>query len=788
MRKNHPFGIAFLLIVLPLALPAQVRLPQLIADHMVLQRDVADPIWGWAAPGEKIVLSFNGRSYKVNTLADGSWEIHLPVMHAGGPFTIDIRGSNHVVVSDVLFGDVWFCSGQSNMVLPMERVKEKFPEEIAGAAGFPMIRNFFVSTASDVAGVHADLPPGKWMETTPASILAFGAATWFFAKQLYQQYHIPIGIINSSVGGEPIQAWVSATGLKELPVYAERVARFKDSAFLDSLLHRVKPPVPAPAPDRPDRGLAGPVKWYDSSYVPTGWHKFWLPGFWADQGVKELNGVVWFRREIEVPASMAGKRAKLFVGRIIDADETYVNGVEVGHITYQYPPRRYDVPAGLLKSGRNVLTVRVTNKAGKGGFEPDKRYELTDGVTHLDIRGDWQYRVGQVYPFREWDESGMPAFSAADEPSGLYNTMVAPAVKTRIKGFVWYQGESNTDKPKEYQRLLPALIADWRSQWRQGELPFLYVQLPNFNEVQYTPAESQWAELREAQLDALSVPGTAMAVTIDIGEWNDIHPLDKKDVGERLALAARHLAYGEHQLVYSGPIYRAASVDGNKIIVRFTSVGGGLVAKGGGELSGFAIAGADKHFVWADARVEGDAVVVSSDAVPKPLWVRYAWADNPEGANLYNSEGLPASPFRTDEDGGWTAEQDHDNMMKQLGIKVLRPGPSGDEKAPNHANYDEALANPFPNLPDVLRLKDGTPVTRAADWWGRRRPEIVEDFFEQDTKRIIEEIDSFFLPFGKSILCAMSVLCSKQQSDGTITDLYLPGFCGHGFSDAVDVL
>jgi sialate O-acetylesterase len=647
MRKYNPFAIVVLLFIVPMFLRAEVRLPQLIADHMVLQRDVVNPIWGWAAPAEKIALSFNGHTYKVTAAGDGSWQVHLAGMRAGGPYTLDIRGRNHLVINDILFGDVWFCSGQSNMVLPMERVKEKYPEEIAQSAAYPMIRNFFVPTAADVAGVHTDLPPSKWMEATPANVLAFGAASWFFAKALYRIYHIPIGIINSSVGGKPIQAWISAAGLKEHPVYADRIARFKDSVFLDSLLHRVKAAAPELAPHRPDRGLEGALKWYDTSYVPLGWHKFWLPGFWADQGVKGLNGVVWFRKEIEVPASMEGKTAKLFIGRIIDADETYVNGVKVGNITYQYPPRRYDVPAGLLKTGRNILTVRVTNTAGKGGFEPDKRYELTDGVTHIDIRGDWQYKVGQVFPTRTW--VGSPSFSAQDEPTGLYNTMVAPATKARIKGFIWYQGESNTGSPGEYRRLLPALIADWRSQWRQGGLPFLYVQLPNFMEVQYAPSESQWAELREAELRALSVPGTAMVVTIDIGEWNDVHPLDKKDVGERLALAARHLVYGEDTLVYSGPIYQSARVDGDKIIVRFFSTGSGLRVKGSGELTGFAIAGADKKFVWAEARVQGDSVIVSSDEVTKPLYVRYAWADNPQDANLYNVEGLPASPFRTDD-------------------------------------------------------------------------------------------------------------------------------------------
>lgn len=631
---------------------AQVRLPQLIADKMVLQRDMPINIWGWASPSEKITVEFGGKKYKAVAGADSSWEIKLRAMKAGGPFTMDIRGRNHITLSDILIGDVWFCSGQSNMVLPMERVKEKYPEEIA-QADYPQIRNFFVPTLADVARLHADLPASGWMEANPHNVLAFGAATWFFAKQIYLKYHIPIGIINSSVGGTPIQAWISAEGLKDMPNYAERVARFRDTAYLDKVLHPARPrDLGEWRMAHPDQGLVGPVKWYDPSYVPEGWHPFWLPGYWADQGVKGLNGVVWFRREIEVPESMAGKPAKLFVGRIVDADETFVNGVKVGNITYQYPPRRYEVPAGVLKAGKNLIVVRVTNTLGKGGFVPDKRYELTDGVTHIDIRGDWQYKVGQVFPPRNIGGGGglaMP-FSAQNEPTGLYNTMVAPAIKERIKGWLWYQGQANVGHPKDYGQLMSALIGDWRGKWGEGELPFLYVQLPNYMEVQYSPSESKWAELREEQLKSLSVPNTAMAVTIDIGEWNDVHPLDKKDVGDRLALAAEHLAYGDKDVVYSGPIYRSATVDGDSIVITFDHIGSGLMAKGGDGLHAFAIAGADKHFVWADARIAGDHVVVSSPDVSAPMYVRYAWADNPWDANLYNKDGLPASPFRTDQD------------------------------------------------------------------------------------------------------------------------------------------
>jgi sialate O-acetylesterase len=628
---------------------AQVRLPQLIADEMVVQRDIPVNFWGWAAPSERIEISFAGHRYKTRAAADSSWQVRLPAMKAGGPYTLDIRASNHLVVSDILVGDVWFCSGQSNMVIPMERVKEKYPEDIAGA-DFPQIRNFFVPTAADVVAIHEDLPHSGWKEASPTTVMAFGAATYFFARQLYRKYHVPIGIINSSVGGTPIQAWISAAGLDQLPGYAERIAKFSDTSYMRQVTHRMMPGDGGGRSVHPDRGLADAIKWYQPGYVPAGWHPFWLPGYWADQGVRGLNGVVWFRKEIEVPASMAGKPAKLFVGRIVDADETYLNGVKVGNITYQYPPRRYEVPAGLLKEGKNLLVVRVTNTSGKGGFVPDKRYELTDGFTHIDLRGDWQYKVGQVFSPRMPGTGGPPPFSAQNEPTGLYNTMVSPAIRFGVKGFLWYQGESNTGNAREYRLLMPALIADWRAKWQEGDLPFLYVQLPNFMEVQYSPSESQWAELREAQLDALSVPNTAMAVTIDAGEWNDLHPLDKKDVGERLAMAAEELAYGDTSVTAMGPVFQSARVDGDKIILSFTSIGSGLIVKGGGELQQFAIAGADKKFVWADARIEGDQVIVSSAEVPNPLFVRYAWADNPEGANLYNKEGLPASPFRTDQE------------------------------------------------------------------------------------------------------------------------------------------
>jgi len=562
---------------------------------------------------------------------------------------MQIDAGNHITLSDILIGDVWFFSGQSNMTVLMERVKELYPQDIA-TADYPQIRNFFVPTLADVRRVHQDLPPGKWIKADPKTIMNFGAVAFFMSRALYQKYDVPIGIINSSVGGTPIQAWISGDAISNIDEYTKRIAQFRDSSFYEQFNRVNRRQAPQTTATKiTDAGLKDSMKWFDPAYVPKLWHKFWLPGYWADQGVKGLNGVVWFRKEVEVPASMAGKPAKLFMGRIIDADETYVNGQKVGNITYQYPPRRYDVPSGLLKAGKNLIVVRLTNTSGKGGFVPDKRYELTDGQTTIDLRGDWQYRVGQVFDDRRnGTGGGAPGMlNAQNEPSGLFNTMIAPAVPYAIKGMVWYQGESNMGT-KNYATLLKTLIGDWRQRWAQGELPFLVVQLPNFGDVQYSPAESGWAEIREAQQDALSLPRTAIAVTIDAGEWNDIHPLQKKIVGDRLALAARKLAYGDKVVVAFGPMLKSSDIHGQTVELVFDETGSGLIAKDDSELSGFAIAGADKRFIKAEAKIVGNKVVVSSPEIQAPMYVRYAWADNPDGANLYNKEGLPAAPFRTD--------------------------------------------------------------------------------------------------------------------------------------------
>ena len=620
---------------------AQVRLPRLIRDSMVLQRDQKINVWGWAPKGEKVSIKFNGRSYRTTTSDDGKWMIRLSPTPAGGPYTMDISGTNRITLHDILAGDVWVCSGQSNMVHQMKLHSVRYRDEI-DHADYPQIRQFWIPTLTDLNGPRNDLPDGAWRSANPKDVLEFSAVAYFFAKDLYEKFHVPIGLINASVGGSPIEAWTSEEGLKAFPDIIHTIDRNKDTAYVNSFNHR--PATASPNPSSPeDKGLSGPTPWYAPAYAPKGWRQIAIPGYWEDQGIKDLNGAVWYRKEIDVPASMTGRPAKVFLGRIVDADFLYINGQLIGNTTYMYPQRRYAVPAGVLRAGKNLFVIRVINNSGKGGFVPDKPYSLIAGSDTIDLKGYWQYKVGEVFPpHRGFGGGG--GLAAQNQPTSLYNAMLAPVTPYTVKGFLWYQGESNTGRSTEYAKLEPAMIADWRNKWGEGDLPFLYVQLPGFGDYNYLPSESQWAELRDAQTTSLSVPNTAMAVAIDLGEWNDLHPDRKKDVGDRLALAAEKLVYGM-DIVASGPSYRSSTTEGNKIIVQFDNTGGGLVTSDGEDPQEFAIAGADKKFVWANARIEGDKIVVWNDAIKDPKFVRYAWADEPVNPNLYNKEGLPACPF-----------------------------------------------------------------------------------------------------------------------------------------------
>lgn len=640
MKRLQPLRLILLLTILLLyaASHAEVILPRLISDGMVMQRDTKVSVWGWAAANESVTVRFKDKVYNAVADANGNWLITLPAMKAGGPYNLKVEATNTIEIKNILIGDVWVCSGQSNMALPMERVKERYASVIANAEN-PAIRHFFLATKYDFKKPHEDIPSGSWMSATPENVLKFSATAYFFARSLYDKYKVPIGLINASVGGSPAEAWLSADALKKFPEHLKEAERFKNDAVPDSIqkTERAISREWYNAIYKNDKGYQNQAKWYDTAYNDTHWPVMNIPGYWHDHGLKDTHGVMWFRKEFTVPASMVGKSVKLYLGCIVDSDSVYVNGKMVGTIGYRYPPRRYTIPEQLLKQGKNTIVIRVINNAGKGGFVEDKAYQITNGTETIDLRGPWKYQIGTVA------QPLAPTTFMQYKPGGLFNAMISPLLRFAIKGVIWYQGESNTTRAASYQAIFSTLIVDWRKHWNQGDFPFLYVQLSNYAPV--SESESGWPELRDAQLKTLSVPNTGMAVTIDIGEWNDLHPLNKEDVGKRLALAAQYIAYGDKKVVYSGPVYRSKEIKGNKIIVHFTNTGSGLISRHNEPLKYFEIAGPDKKFFQAQTKITGNTIEVWSDKVKNPVAVRYAWMDNPQGANLYNKEGLPASPF-----------------------------------------------------------------------------------------------------------------------------------------------
>ncbi|MBC7890156.1 MAG: sialate O-acetylesterase [Ferruginibacter sp.] len=619
----------------------QVRLPRLISSGMVLQRDVTIKIWGWASPNEGVTLRFNNHTFK--TIADnkGNWSLGLPAQKAGGPYQMTIKASNEINLKDILIGDTWICSGQSNMELTMERVKYKYTTEMLHA-GNPDIRQFTVPDKYDFINPQPDLEAGNWLPLTPGNISSFSAVAYFFAKALYEKYKVPIGLINAALGGSPAEAWISESALKKLPAYYQQAQKFKNKNLIKTIESNDSTVSISwyKQLNETDDGLIN--NWNSPLLDDAGWKEMNIPGYWADTETGLLNGAVWFRKEFDVPETLIGKPAKLELGRIADANAVFINGQWVGTTSYQYPPRRYGVSDTILKKGKNNITVRITSNSGRGGFVPDKPYQFSINNEVIGLKGTWKYKVGVIM-------KPLPAQTFIRwKPLGLYNAMIAPLIKFPIKGVIWYQGESNASRPDDYGQLMRTLIEDWRMKWNQGSFPFLYVQLPNFMEPAATPQESNWAALRQQQLNTLSVRNTAMAVAIDVGEWNDIHPENKQAVGQRLALLAVKNVYGEKSSVASGPLYQSMKKEGNRIIVTFSNTGSGLMTGTGNQLKYFAIAGANKKYLWANAIIKDNTVIVWNEEIQHPVSVRYAWADNPEGANLYNKEGLPASPFTTD--------------------------------------------------------------------------------------------------------------------------------------------
>lgn len=620
MKMRGLLGMALLLAMGSQPIMAKVRLPKLVSDKMVLQRDTDLKIWGWADAGEKVTVRLQGNYYETEADKNGNWEVTLPPQQAGGPYLLEV---NEIVIRDVLVGDVWLCSGQSNQETPIHRLTEMFPE--INVSNNHMIRHYKVPT-QDIKETLAEEIAGNavWHSGVASEVMNWTALAYFYAQEAYAKTKVPQGMLVSSLGGSAIESWVSQEHLKEFP----RLVLDKEALELMNQASK-------------DQGEG---KWNQLNWDDSDWETMQMPGTWRENGVN-VRGTVWLRKDFEIPEAMEGRHARLAMGTLVHNDAVFVNGVYVGSTGYEYPPRRYQIPAGVLRKGKNTIAVRLNAPAGNGEFIKDKPYKIIGDAAEIDLTGTWKYKVGlDLAEVSKYTERLKNRQSVG---SGLYNGMIYPIRHYRVKGTIWYQGESNAGRSHEYGALMSALITNWRELWQKPELPFLLVQLPNFMEKHEKPTDSGWARIREAQLNTFkTTPNTALAVTYDVGEWNDIHPLNKKAVAQRLFLGARKMVYGE-KVTHSGPVYKDMKIEGDKIVISFTETGRGLMAKGG-TLKHFAIAGEDKQFVWAEAVIRGNKVVVSSKSVKNPVAVRYAWSDNPDEANLCNKEGLLASPFRTD--------------------------------------------------------------------------------------------------------------------------------------------
>jgi sialate O-acetylesterase len=647
----------------PLA-KGEVRVPSIIGDNMILQQGVKARLWGMAQPGERVTVTFNGRTEGAITDPHSHWQIFLGPLKAGGPFAITIAGSNTLTFKNVLVGDVWICSGQSNMEFPL--VNATGGAEAMAQANDPEIHLFTVQKTT--AASPLDDVSGHWVLATPEQVGQFSAVGYFFGREIYQRLKIPLGLIHTSWGGTPAEAWTShgalvanadlkpildryQMSLEDLPQRRENY-KWALAEWEQKNLHA----------DPGNKGQA--LGLADPAFNATDWKQMNLPQFFETAGLV-IDGAVWFRKEVDVPSAWSGKELALDFPAIDDFDNTYFNGTRVGATGNETPnsyavPRRYTVPGSLVHAGRNVIAVRVFDSAGEGGFGGAGLMSLVPvggkETEAISLAGPWTYKVElSLEPKKpDWgSRPELPGPTNQNSPTVLYNAMLAPLTPYAIRGAIWYQGESNAGRAYQYRALFPTMIRDWRAAWGEGDFPFYFVQLANWHAAQSEPGDSEWAELREAQTMTLQVPKTGMAVIIDIGDPNDIHPRNKLDVGKRLAAWALSETY--HQKVEpSGPLYDSFTVKDDKIRVQFKHIDGGLRTSDGGPLKGFAIAGADHKFVWANASVEGDAVVVWSKDVARPVAVRYAWADNPV-CNLYNAAGLPASPFRTDDWPGVTS-------------------------------------------------------------------------------------------------------------------------------------
>jgi len=619
---------------------AEARLAGVFGDHMVLQREAPIHVWGQAAPGEAVRVILAGRQRTAVAARDGRWSVQLPAMPAGGPHELTLRASNTVVLNDVQIGELWVCAGQSNMEWAL-RDALNGPQE-AASADHPLIRYLKVPHRTALRALP-DMAPARWQTAQPSTAGAFSAVAYFFARRLQQDQQVPVGLVDVSWGGTHLETWT------------RREAALADPD-LSGIVHAMPADDASFAAGQAERDAARVRRWQadwrpiddaalradDPDHDDSTWKTLQVPRVWEEQGLAGFDGVVWFRKALELTVEQAAGGATLFLGAIDDCDESYVNGQRVGGQCAWDAPRRYLVPPGVLRAGRNVVAVRVLDTGGAGGFHgAAEAVRLESATSRVPLAGPWRARVLSALPKVEPGVNDLPTLA--------FNGMLPPVLPLRVRGVLWYQGESNVPRAARYGRAFRHLIDDWRGQWRQPAMPFYFVQLAAFLPlIDNSLAGSGWAELRDAQRQALVLPGTGMAVTTDVGDEHDIHPRDKQAVGERLARLALHRVHGR-RIVDSGPQWRRARRAGARMVLLFDDHGAGLRARDDGDLRGFAVADAQRRFVPAHARIDGRRIIVWSDRITRPVAVRYGWVDNPAQSNLVNNEGLPASPFRTDD-------------------------------------------------------------------------------------------------------------------------------------------
>ena len=620
---------------------AKLLVSKLYSDHMVIQRDQPIVIWGWTDADKTVIINFNNSEYSAKASDKGDWKIILPKLEAGGPYEMVISSNNEKIsINDILIGDVWICSGQSNMewiVANSNNAEDEIKYSLDNK-----LRHFAIPNTSSEKPEN-DILGGDWKISNPENTGEFSATAYFFAKELRKHVDVPIGLINSSWGGSRIEAWMSAKSIN-INNQQELMDEVKSQAELEYLNQLEKFQQIFPGISDVDLGMSNDQPlWASSELDESDWKEIVVPIFWEDAGFNGLDGIGWYRTTFYLTPEEANGEFELGLGKIDDSDIAWINGIKVGEMTQAWDqPRVYKIPSKVLKEGKNVLCVRVDDTGGAGGIWGDVSSVYLKSLTLLKpLAGNWKFKISAVK---------RTEIATNQIPTLLYNRMIHPILNFPIKGVIWYQGESNAnnvDEAFKYRKVFSDMIKDWRASWNVGDFPFLFVQLANYREPVEQPYDSPWGMVRESQSDALTLPNTGQAVIIDIGDANDVHPRNKQDVGLRLSLAARKFAYGE-KIVFSGPTYKSSKIKNGKMIIEFDNIGTGLVCKDKyGSVKGFAIAGADKKFIWASAFIEKNKIVVWNESINNPKYVRYGWADNPDDLNLYNGEGLPACPFRT---------------------------------------------------------------------------------------------------------------------------------------------